>query len=272
MDVTWAGCWSCSILFITAGQCHTFYFSDFYIHIFSCVVTQCQQEGAVWVILWMIWAPEEIRHALLEQRHRSTPDNWMHCLQKIAIPEWFYFSYFHLISLGWLSLNAGEKPISHFHAWNSLWQGRQNQQKQLFPCLQSWTAAELNGELSSSFWGRAGEVTCHSRWPPPACSPAPAPTCPALEWPSGSIRLAARRQAWILWELELQSCAEMAQGPELFSLAEEQRNMTALPVTESFKMGEDLGNFPEKVCLPVPYNSLRKSFSWYPDWNAHDAT
>ena len=180
----------------------------------------------------------------------------MRCLQKIAIPEWFYFSYFHLIGLGWLSLSAGEKPISHFHAWNLLWQGRQNQQKQLFPCLQqcsSW--AEWRAEFITLGQSRWGDLSQRVATPSPLPS-----SCPHLPraWMAVRQRQAGSEEAGV--DAMSAGTAELCwdgSGPRaVFSRAEEERNLTALPVTENFRMGDYLGNCPEKVCLPVPYHSF----------------
>lgn len=94
-----------------------------------------------------------------------------------------------------------------------------------FPASEG-TVAELDGKLRPPLWGRAGRATCHSWWPSPACSLQPVQCPPVLppwprhqhlRWQSSSDGLVTQRQVWMLWKLKPQNCAEMAQGPELFS-------------------------------------------------------
>lgn len=228
----------------------------FYLHIFSCAVTQGQYRKDLFGLSynWSGHWSEEMRRALLEWHHQSAPDKWMHCLQKKVIPEWFHFSYFHLsVGFGWLSLSAREKPISHFHAWNLLWQGRRNQQKQWFPCLWrycgwvGWKAETIT--LGESRQGDLSQLMAIPSLLPPACAvptrPSPTATSPASQMAVQQRRAGNAEAGVDALKAEATKLCRDGSGPRaVFSQAEEQRNLTALPVTENFSTREDLGKLP----------------------------
>lgn len=107
---------------------------------------------------------------------------------------------------------------------------------------------ELDGRVRSLLWVRTGKAACHSLLPSTHETPAvpsPTATSPALgiavqKWQAGNAKAGVDALKAVAAKL-----CQYGSGPRpVFSWAEVQRNLTALPVTENFSMRKDIEKLP----------------------------